>query len=253
MSAAPRAIGWKAHAALERSAGRFAAPPGLAGSAYREAGGELIWIGARCPALHPRAVVLDADAPAAGVVDLQALFPWRPAALRPGPLEKLRVRVGAAELGCPPLAFLLEHAPGQVAALAAAVDRDNAQDAYDAALPLIGLGPGLTPSGDDFVGAALFARRLLDASDAWTLAAQRLVAAARERTHVIAAALFADLAQAQSFAPLHRLAAALAAGAPALPAARALAAIGHSSGRDMLAGFLVGAAGSAALTHGGQE
>ncbi len=43
------------------------------------------------------------------------------------------------------------------------------------------------------------------------------------------------------------LAARLAARGPALPAARELTAIGHSSGWDMLAGFIVGAAGSAAL------
>lgn len=74
----------------------------------------------------------------------------------------------------------------------------------------------------------------------WTWAAQT-------RTHAIGAALFRDLAEGQSFVSLHRLAALLAAHEPALTAARDLVTIGHSSGWDMLAGFVSGGAGSAAL------
>jgi hypothetical protein len=59
--------------------------------------------------------------------------------------------------------------------------------------------------------------------------------------------LFRDLAAGQSFAPLHRLAAILAAEASqkqAIDAARALVAIGHSSGWDMLTGFIIGVTGA---------
>ena len=59
----------------------------------------------------------------------------------------------------------------------------------------------------------------------------------------MSAALFADLAAGRSFAPLHDLANALATRNDelALGAARTLVGIGHSSGWDMLFGFLIGA------------
>ncbi len=60
-----------------------------------------------------------------------------------------------------------------------------------------------------------------------------------------AQALFADLARGRSFAPLHAVAGALARGEhdAAFPAARTLAAVGHSSGWDMLAGLIIGVMG----------
>ncbi|HEX6137916.1 MAG TPA: DUF2877 domain-containing protein, partial [Casimicrobiaceae bacterium] len=106
--------------------------------------------------------------------------------------------------------------------------------------------------GDDLVGAALFARNAIAPapSDAarWRAVTARLVDACDARSHPIGAALFRDLASGESFAPLHALAAALASDAPQktrLDAARALVAIGHSSGWDMLAGFIVGVTGRA--------
>jgi hypothetical protein len=69
-----------------------------------------------------------------------------------------------------------------------------------------------------------------------------VVAAAPGRTHPISAALLGDLAAGRSWAPLHELVAALAAGTPraAGAAARRLVALGHSSGWDMLAGVGAG-------------
>ena len=81
----------------------------------------------------------------------------------------------------------------------------------------------------------------------WTFLTRRLIDAAQTRTHAIGAALFRDLAEGRSFGALHRLVECLAARVLALPAARDLTAIGHSSGWDMLAGFVVGVAGTAAL------
>ena len=270
------AVGWKAHAALVAAGGRTVALPGFARSAYRLAAGELVWLG-DTTSLHPRAVVVPAVArPAqpAGVegivahaVRVDGLVPWRAAlpqldraAARQlvagcvalvGALSWLGRPRGLAELlagGRP--AFPLDHADAHVDALARAIDGDDPSAAAAAALPLLGLGPGLTPSGDDFVGAVLFARRVLGMNAGWAQCAQRLVAASRSRTHAIAAALFEDLAAGESHAPLHALAAALAAGAAGTDAARELCAIGHSSGWDMLAGFIVGAAGGAALQRG---
>ena len=153
--------------------------------------------------------------------------------------------------GVPPFPF--DRAVAQVRAFARAFDGGDSQSACEAALPLLGLGPGLTPAGDD-LGAALFARRAMAAAPreaaAWARVAARLIEAARERSHPVAAALFRDLATLQSFAPLHRLAAGLAAQADddeVLDAMRALVAIGHSSGFEMLAGFMIGIGGSAML------
>jgi primosomal protein N' len=74
--------------------------------------------------------------------------------------------------------FPLARALPDVEALAIACAADDADAACRAALPLLGLGPGLTPSGDDLVGAAFFARRALarSASGAvrWSRAGERL-------------------------------------------------------------------------------
>src|SRR5205085_2196654 len=110
-----------------------------------------------------------------------------------------------------------------------------------------GLGGGLTPSGDDFVGGALFAQRLLPTHDrsAWDLAAARIVADAAALTHAISATLLADLSAGEGWAPLYALLDALARADTdaAIAAARSLTAMGHSSGWDIVAG-VVAALGS---------
>ena len=123
---------------------------------------------------------------------------------------------------------------------------------YAAAVPLLGLGSGLTPSGDDLVGAALFMRRAMAETTVerqrWQELAARLGEVAATRSHVIGAALFCDLATGQSFASLHRMADLLAVADHdgAIDAARELVAIGSSSGWDMLTGFVIAATGKAA-------
>jgi hypothetical protein len=266
------AIGWKAHAALARAAGRWTDLPGFAGSSYRLAGGEPIWIGSDPRAMHPRAVVLESLPPTASeAIDIGGMVPWRLAPLKVGARASGALRASAITLaaaldqvgvargfavilaGRQPLFPLHAVTPG-VIATARAFDRDDARALHEAALPLLGLGAGLTPSGDDFVGAALFARRLSAMGADWEAVTRRLVDAAQQRTHAIGAALFADLAEGQSFDAMHRLAALMArtdAGpalhADVIAAARDVAAIGQSSGWDMLAGFIIGCVGSAAL------
>ena len=135
--------------------------------------------------------------------------------------------------------------------MADACERDDAAAAATAGEPLLGLGPGLTPSGDDFVGGVLFARHVLAPGDtAWSAAAASLVERARTRTHPVSAALMTDLAHGEGHEPLHDLIDALADGdAPdrARRAVEQLGRLGHSSGWDMLTGVLVGLAGPAAL------
>ncbi|MEO7149990.1 MAG: DUF2877 domain-containing protein [Rhodanobacteraceae bacterium] len=274
-----RAIGCKAQAALERSAGAFTPLHGFDDAPYVQAGGEIIWIGNSIAAMHPRAVLLERATRLAAGERLQAtaLTPWRPAPLPSGAVTAaaLRARCVALHFNLPRVGeprgfavmlsgrapdFPLDGAVILVQKLTNAFCRADADAACDAAIPLLGLGPGLTPSGDDLVGAALFARQAMAGSQAdavmWKNVAARVIGAAQTRSHAIGAALFRDLASGESFAPLHRLAASLRCAASddlaiaatgdeqAIDAARALVAIGHSSGWDMLAGFVLGVTGS---------
>jgi hypothetical protein len=112
---------------------------------------------------------------------------------------------------------------------------------------LLGLGGGLTPSGDDLVGGALFGRLLVAPDTArWRATGAELAGEALRASHAISAALLADLAAGASFAPLHATAEALACGddGAAVESAGVLAALGHSSGWDMLTGLVVGITGS---------
>ena len=274
-----RAAGMRAHAALVRCGGRLRPLPAFPDSPYRLAGDEIVWLGGDNATWHPRRILLAKPIPArlSGELHLsvEGADVWHPATLSgvtavsngasvpgapgftPAQGAAACVFIGANinAIGTPagfgvllaarPLRFPLDLALARLRALAASVAEDNAAAFESAALPLLGLGLGLTPSGDDFVGACLFARRLRGdflSSPSWQDAATNLTRAAAVRSNSISAALFGDLARGAAYAPLHELAAALCGSDAALIAAvRALTAIGHSSGWDMLTGFMLGA------------
>ncbi|HEU4366663.1 MAG TPA: DUF2877 domain-containing protein [Methylomirabilota bacterium] len=264
------AIGIVAHAALRREGGRARVLARLSASVYLTAGGELVWLGGPEAPLHPRAV-LAPGAQALGrddvLLDAGSLAPWRPPspALGPGSAERLvtswrDLTAGLGVLGAPrgfgaliaggPLEFPLARARTSAEALARACTRDDAAAAADAAIELVGLGGGLTPSGDDYVGGVLFARRGLAAAGfadpaAWGRAAGAVLRSARTRTHPISFTLLRDLAAGLGWAPLHELLAALgrAASRDALDAAGRVSRLGHSSGWDLLAGLGAGLGG----------
>ena len=105
---------------------------------------------------------------------------------------------------------------------------------------LIGLGPGLTPAGDDFIGGALIALRaageasIADRVAAWALALAERGTSNISRAHLRCAAL------GEGHEVLHQFVGALHAGQPAINRAlAALSRIGHSSGRDAAAGALL--------------
>ncbi|MGE5128984.1 MAG: DUF2877 domain-containing protein [Sphingomonadaceae bacterium] len=233
-------IGERAREALARGGG-FARPlAGFPDAPYLEADGEVIWVGARLPARHPRAVLTTA-APPRGVALRFVSLPehgWLPRlpALSgaDGPRELLRGMRPRSPRGLP---------ASRVQALAAAYLRDDPHEVFAATLPLLGVGSGFTPSGDDLAGAALFGRRwLAPEAPQWRETAESLAREAGTRSHAVSAALFADLARGESFEPLHALGEALACGSEerARSAVQALTAIGHSSGCDMLAGLAIG-------------
>jgi Protein of unknown function (DUF2877) len=271
----PVAIGVTAHAALTASGGVAHVLARLSASTYLTANEQIIWLGAAGSALHPRAILTetlfdpaigvarDPDAGAVRIAPCQAP-PWRPALPRldRGALGDLArewraLVAGAADLGAPdgfgallvgaPLRFPLEGTEGAAHALARACADAEPPRATEAALELLGRGGGLTPSGDDFVGGALFARAWLASAGivdpaAWRSVADVVVAAAASRTHPISVALLGDLTWGAGWAPLHDLASALAASDrdAAVRAAGRLVRLGHTSGWDLLAGVGAG-------------
>jgi len=108
-----------------------------------------------------------------------------------------------------------------------------------AAAGLIGLGPGLTPSGDDFLGGVLIALHAFGRVRAAACLAGWVLPRARSGTGAISLAHLACACEGEGIAPLHETLDALARGRPdALAAAvERLSGIGHSSGWDALAGL----------------
>ena len=256
------AIGWRAYAALGASGGVVRVTAPLSRSVYGEAAGELVWVGPRDAALHPRAVLVEMVPGAVAATHLHlrtdGVVGWRPPRSAPRtPSAATASRVSAALVdGGEPLGLarvlaagnddaVVRYARPLVDALARASAANDAAAFAQAARPLLGLGAGLTPSGDDLVGGALFARRLLLGPDAaWDEAVARISEAAARLTHPISAQLLADLAAGDGWAPLHELLAALASDdvARAVTGGRRVTALGHTSGWDLLGGVLIAAA-----------
>jgi hypothetical protein len=110
-------------------------------------------------------------------------------------------------------------------------------DSRDAAPPvhgLIGLGPGLTPSGDDFLVGALAALDAIGTRDAHAALATA-VADAAGATSALSGCFLRAAAAGHVGEALHRATVALLTG-DADAAIAAVAHIGHSSGWDMIAG-----------------
>jgi hypothetical protein len=211
-------------------------------------------------------------------MDVSSGTEWKPSAIRPERARtlpiieaNLRSLLGTLQLleipdGLGPCIFMLSalledgslpsYPPGSLMARAkdSALDLARSclkQDLLGCAIggrELAGLGPGLTPSGDDFLGALFFAARSLHhgypedfpwAEDAIS----ELLDWAKTRTHPISHAIFRDLVFGHGPAALHDLFTGLLQEREAcsiLNAAIGLTRIGHSSGWDMLAGALTG-------------
>ncbi len=222
--------------------------PGFERSAYARLNGRIVWAGQGAVTTdHPRHAgrpwqpapfVADAEKLAVG-----ALRCWRHH--QPPPGESRPALPGLLAWLCgQALPFPLEGARARFDAVRDALVANDATAFEAAALRVLGLGPGLTPSGDDFVGAIFFA--LAHAPrPAWRAAMPGLQArvqhAAQAATNPISAALLEDLMAGASYRVLHELLAALQGGqAQAIGAASAaLLSVGASSGADLLAGLLL--------------
>ncbi len=252
------AVGSIAARALSRSGGRAEPLAAFPEAPYLRAGDEIVWIGVRPRSMHPRMLALAESCARGDTFDVSCLAPVPDHQHRLDAVTIRRLIAGATELldrleevGTPrgfglllvgrTPAFPLDLAAPIVRRFMTAMTSNDMASIEASAIRLLGLGSGLTPSGDDLVGGALFARKLVAPADlAWQTLGERLITIAPSRTHDISAALLADLIHGATYGVLHTLVDALADNRPfaeIVDAARALTAIGHSSGWDMLTGF----------------
>ncbi len=148
-------------------------------------------------------------------------------------------RGGTAEAGDP---FLDAAGPHAIGAALACRDRDLAALEGHAAA-LVGLGRGLTPSGDDFVGGLLFVLRRVPGLCPASFAegACSLVTSWGDRTNAVSFAMLSDHAAGHGNAFEHEIVSVLRealTGVGPCSAVERLAGIGHSSGWDRLAGMV---------------
>ena len=144
-----------------------------------------------------------------------------------------------AKTGDPVLDAAVPHAIGTALGCR---DRDLAA-LESHATALIGLGRGLTPSGDDFIGSLLFVLRRVPGlcPQAFVEGACSLVASWADRTNAISYAMLSDHAAGHGNAAEHEIVSFFNGTLPRAglcPAVERLAGIGHSSGWDRLAGMV---------------
>ena len=141
-------------------------------------------------------------------------------------------------------------------ALAASCAAGDLAGAVEAAERIVGLGPGLTPSGDDILCGLLAALRLVGGAvrhgDAAVGLADWLGAAvtadAGTRTTALAATLLHCAAAGQAGAEVTAVLRCVAGHEPPQAAVRRLLAVGHTSGADLAHGVLAGCRAALALS-----
>jgi Protein of unknown function (DUF2877) len=106
---------------------------------------------------------------------------------------------------------------------------------------LLGLGPGLTPSGDDLIGGIMLTLHCLGEKRALEVLSSAVAGAMRERTHSISAAHLAAAMEGLGGEAAHVAINAILSGNHKIlsDVIAALGRIGHTSGWDMLAGIAI--------------
>ncbi|WP_223166337.1 DUF2877 domain-containing protein [Nonomuraea sp. SYSU D8015] len=192
-----------------------------------------------------------------GPLSLRVRRWWDPAPPL-GPIDRARLAGAAAILTRPsdPAPGLAGN--GAVASLAAACAKGWLLGAVSAAEQLVGLGPGLTPSGDDVLAALLVTLRHLGtatgAERAVWLAdwlAATVTYDARTRTTPLSATLLHCAARGEASPELLAVLRGIAGGQALEPALRRLRRLGHTSGADLAQGVAIGV--GAVLALGGQR
>ena len=123
---------------------------------------------------------------------------------------------------------------------------DHSNAVTEAVSQLVGLGPGLTPSGDDVLGGLMAGLQFFGRAPLAAGLARIVLPAARAGTNLIAQAHLGAAASGQLSAPLWDMLLAIAReGAGLDDALRRVAKIGHSSGWDTLTGAAIAAKAAA--------
>ena len=215
--------------------------PGFESTHYARADGRIVWTGKTAHSDHPRNMANPWQAKPAHY-QAQAL---RKGAELAWDALQTQARPGLlAWLGGQTLPFPLNLAAQRLDDLAQALNSQNLATFEAACLRLLGLGVGLTPSGDDLVGAVFFTLRHAPIAQ-WHAAMPslrtRISRTAQSASNPISAALLDDLLQGSSYRALHEFFDAMhSQQTPAIEeAVRALLRIGASSGADMLTGVLL--------------
>lgn len=143
---------------------------------------------------------------------------------------------------------ILKHARPMLDEVFRAVRVNDSSRILGASEELIGLGEGLTPSGDDFAGGLLFSSYVLSECFAQYRAFARLdvvgfLERSSKRTNRISHTILKDLASGHTFDTLHRFILAILTGQH-LEQVRTLGLevvrVGHSTGWDLLTGVWMG-------------
>ncbi|MDX3100780.1 DUF2877 domain-containing protein [Nonomuraea angiospora] len=171
-----------------------------------------------------------------------------------GRIDRDRLEQAAARFGDPPRPGLAGN--GAVELLADSCAKGWLLGAVTAAEQLMGLGPGLTPSGDDVLAGLLVTLRRLGAAagaDRAVRLAGWLAATvtfdARTRTTPISATLLHCAARGESSPEVTAVLRGVTGDQPLEPALRRLHSLGHTSGSDLAQGVAIGV--SAVLALGG--
>ncbi|MEV4009407.1 DUF2877 domain-containing protein [Nonomuraea angiospora] len=171
-----------------------------------------------------------------------------------GRIDRARLERAAARFGDPPQPGLVGN--GAVELLAGSCAKGWLLGVVTAAEQLMGLGPGLTPSGDDVLAGLLVTLRHLGAAagaDRAVWLADWLAATvtfdARTRTTPISATLLHCAARGESSPEVTAVLRGITGGQALEPALRRLHSLGHTSGSDLAQGVAIGLTAVLALSR----
>jgi hypothetical protein len=178
-----------------------------------------------------------------GGLDVRAVR-WR-AAIAPFPLPD----PGPVTEAVSRLARLLDAGPTRLppdvrrgaALVAARLRKGRSTAAVAAAVRIIGLGPGLTPTGDDVLAGCVIALHRLGQPRLAMAFGTQVAETARTRTTSLSAALLRHAAAGEALPQSVALADALAGVGDVDASASALLRVGHTSGHDLARGLLLAA------------
>ena len=169
------------------------------------------------------------------VIDLRGAKSWRPAAPVGHPKKEAWQSLYKLAIAAPEYDALGDWSGLEICRDPHRFNRMPADELVAALAPLIGLGPGLTPAGDDFVAG--LAAALYWSGNGSMLAPHMLRWATR--TTLVSRWLLLDSLGGQINAPVCELAQAIH-GNMAVPAAQAVLKLGHTSGLALALGLLAG-------------